>query len=115
MLEQPKDDGFTGCGTLAFAAPAPRPEVRLIGLDRSGQGRATGAVLGQAHTDTRVDIVGVAQADMAKSGRIGSGQVQGKQAQQLTELGLTDFGAAVVSVFTNNLNKLSCVTHMFAS
>ena len=114
-LEQTKDNGLAASTSATFASNASGAKVGLIGLEFTGKGRAGSAVLSQAQADALVDVIGAAHRQAAQPGRIAGGQVKGKQAQQLTELGFADFCATVVPVFPNHFKKLACARHMFAS
>lgn len=114
-LEQTKDNGLAASASATLATNASGAKVGLIGLELTGKGRAGSAMLSQAQADALVNVIDAAHRQAAQLGRIAGGQIKGKQAQELTELGFADFGAAVVPVFPYHFKKLACGRHMFAS
>ena len=106
-LEQAKDHRFVARPTAPKTAHPARPEVRLIGFELALQRRHLLAVLGKAAAHTQINGVDRAHRDTAELGAIAGRQVHRKVAQDLTELGFTDFRMPEIPVFLCHDRKLA--------
>ena len=80
-FEQAKDDGFTACARLAFAAHTSEVKIGLIGFKLARERRLRSAFLSQTDTDTRVRRIDRAHGEATQLRDICGGQVHGKRAQ----------------------------------
>ena len=109
-FEHAEDDGLVPGAASTFTPDPSWAEVGFIDFYFPPEGALGFTVLGDAASQLEVDIVDASYGKARQLGRIGGGQVHGKDPQQMPEYLLTDSGTDVVLVFTGNHRTKSSLT-----